>query len=62
MQETVIRYSEAFKLKVVTELENGKLISIEQAKRKYGIRGSMTISGWLKKYGRVTFPPKTVPN
>jgi len=60
MQETVVRYSEAFKLKVVTELENGKLTSIEHAKRKYGVKGSMTISKWLKKYGRGHLLPRKV--
>jgi len=60
MQETVIRYSEAFKLKVVTELENGKLDSMEHARRKYGIKGSLTIRKWLKKYGREHLLPRQV--
>ncbi len=60
MQETVIRYSEAFKLKVVTELENGKLDSMEHARRKYGIKGTLTIRGWLKKYGREHLLPRKV--
>ncbi|NOZ13599.1 MAG: transposase [Acidobacteria bacterium] len=60
MQRTVISYSEAFKLKVVTELENGKLVSIKQAKQKYGIRGNQTIQNWLKKYGREHLLPRKV--
>ena len=60
MQETVVRYSEAFKLKVVTELENGKLTSIEHAKRKYGVKGHLTITRWLKKYGRGHLLPRIV--
>ena len=51
MQETVIRYSEAFKLKGVKELEDGKLTSIKHAKREYGVRSSLTVTRWLKKYG-----------
>ena len=49
---TVIRYSEAFKMKLVQEIESGKFDSIEQARRVYGIRGAGTIPTWLKKYGR----------
>ena len=51
MQEIMVRYSEAFKLRVVRELEQGKLTSILEAQRRYGIRGSNTIRGWLKKFG-----------
>lgn len=60
MQATVIRYSETFKLKVVTELENGKLASIEHAKRKYGIKGTLTVKRWLKRYGRGHLLPRKV--
>ena len=42
------KYSEAFKSEVLMEIESGK-ISIEGARRKYGIGGSMTISNWRKK-------------
>jgi len=47
----IIRYSEAFKLKIVEEIERGKL-SISELQRIYDIRGSVTIQSWLKKYGR----------
>jgi transposase len=60
MQEIMVRYSEAFKLRVVQKLEQGKLVSIIEAQRKYGIRGSSTIRGWLKKYGREQLLPKKV--
>lgn len=46
------RYSEAFKMQVISELENGKLRSQCEAQRKYGIGGSATISKWLRKYGK----------
>jgi len=48
----VVRYSEAFKQQVLRELEEGKLESIEQARRVYRIRGGGTISCWMRKYGK----------
>ena len=50
-QETM-RYSEAFKLKVIGELESGRLRNVEGARRKYGIGGAMTVQKWLRKYGK----------
>jgi transposase-like protein len=52
MANDVIRYSEAFKLKVVSELESGKLESQAAARRKYGIKGGGTIRQWIKKFGK----------
>jgi len=49
---TIVRYSEAFKLQVVNELETGVLESVAEARRRYGIPGSETVVKWLKKYGR----------
>lgn len=60
MQETMVRYSEAFKLRVVQELEAGKFQSILEAQRRYGIKGSVTIRHWLKKYGREHLLPRKV--
>jgi len=60
MEMTSIRYSEAFKRQVVGELERGKHSSIEKARRVYGIRGSMTVRGWVRKYGREDLLPKRV--
>ena len=39
IRKTVIRYSEAFKLKIVNEFETGKLFCINEARRRYGITG-----------------------
>ena len=50
--EPVVRYSEAFKLRVISDLESGKCRSIQDAREIYGIRGGSTIQGWLKKYSR----------
>jgi transposase len=48
-----IRYSEAFKMEVVRELESGGL-PFEQVQRKYGIGGAETVQSWVRKYGNGT--------
>ena len=45
-----IRYSEAFKMEMVRELETGT-INIDQIRRKYGIGSNGAIRSWVKKYG-----------
>jgi transposase len=45
-----IRYSEAFKLAIVSELERDGL-SVRAIQRKYGVRGCGTVENWLLKYG-----------
>jgi transposase-like protein len=45
-----IRYSEAFKMQVVRELEAGG-INVDQMRRKYGVSGGGTIPAWIGKYG-----------
>lgn len=47
------RYSETFKIHVVSEVENGRL-SLAEANRKYNIAGHNTISIWCRKYGKCT--------
>ena len=59
-QVIVRRYSEAFKLQVVTELESGKLSSLSEAQRRYGIAGNSTLPSWLKKYGKEYQLPRIV--
>jgi transposase-like protein len=51
--EPAIRYSEAFKMEVVRELEREGLF-FAQAKRKYGIRGEGTVQRWVRQYGNGT--------
>ena len=46
-----LRYSEPFKLHVVSEIESGGL-SIEGARRRYGIKGGETIQNWIRHYGK----------
>ena len=45
-----IRYSEAFKMAVVRELEQADL-PCEHVRRKYGILGCGTVQAWVRKYG-----------
>ena len=45
-----IRYSEAFKMAVVRELEANDLAYLH-VQRKYGIGGGSTVQGWVRKYG-----------
>lgn len=51
-RKETIRYSEAFKHQVISELESGKFSSPFAATRAYGIRGRATVAAWLRKYGR----------
>lgn len=50
-QHVVKKYSSAFKLKVVNEIESGKL-SVNQAMEIYDIGGGSTISRWIKNLGK----------
>jgi transposase len=47
---SAIRYSEAFKMQLVRELETGG-INVNQIRRKYGLRACATIRRWVRKYG-----------
>jgi transposase-like protein len=48
-----IRYSEAFKMEAVRELESGDLPYMA-IQRKYGIKGTSTVQKWVRKYGNGT--------
>ena len=48
-----VRFTEAFKLHVVEEVESGR-ISQSEASRKYDILGHSTILKWCRKYGKQT--------
>jgi transposase-like protein len=50
--QSAIRYSEAFKLQVLRELEEGHFATRAAAYRAYGIRGQGTIESWAVKYGK----------
>lgn len=47
----VVRYSEAFKLKVIRDIEDGKM-NLLQAQRRYQLGSYSVIKSWLKKYGK----------
>ena len=47
----ITRYSLSFKQKVINEIEEGKL-SQSEAQKLYDIKGSETISRWMKKLGK----------
>jgi len=47
-----VRYSEAFKLKVLRELEEGRFGTWSAAARAYGIRGMGTIGNWARRSGK----------
>ena len=53
------RYSEAFKHKVVSEIESGQL-SLSEAKRVYDIPGGGTIQNWIDKLGKSQLLNKVV--
>jgi len=57
---TYIRYSEAFKRQVVSEIEAGKHRGASAAARAYGIKGSETVPLWLRRYGRPDAVPKKI--
>ena len=52
VRKDVLKYSEAFKAQVVREIEEGKLANCWAASERYGIGGSTTVYGWVRKYGR----------
>jgi len=45
-----VRYSISFQRKVVKEIEEEGLF-MEEAKRRYGIKGSETVQKWVRKFG-----------
>ena len=60
MGAQIIRYSEAFKRKVVEGLEKGELRNQSEARELYGIGGGSTIHRWLRKYGKNHLVAKVV--
>jgi transposase-like protein len=54
-----LRYSEAFKSQVLSEIEAGEL-TIADARRKYAINGVHTIPNWARKSGRFGIVSKLI--
>lgn len=59
MPRQITRYSTAFKLKIISEIESGKY-HIDQARRIYDIKGNSTIQEWIKKYGKSHLTPQII--
>lgn len=57
--KVIKRYSLAFRQKVVSEIESGKL-SISEARKLYDINGCETIQCWIKKMGKNQLLSKVV--
>jgi transposase len=55
----MIRYSISFRQKVVKEIEEEGL-TIQAAKRRYGIGGGQTIQRWIRKFGKYHLLEKIV--
>jgi transposase-like protein len=51
-RRSVRRYSAAFKVQVVADLESGRFASIGAARQHYGIAGCGTVQKWLRQYGK----------
>ena len=61
MRDRVVRrYSACFKRRVISELERGRFASLEAVREHYGMGGSMTVQGWLKRYGKNHLQAKVV--
>lgn len=54
----VKRYSQAFKLQIVSEYEAGA--SASELRQKYGIGGGSTVHEWVEKYAREAYRTKVV--
>ena len=59
-QKEVMRHSEAFKLQVVRELEQGRFKSPWEAGRAYGVKGTYTVARWVRQFGKVHLLGKLV--
>src|SRR3954470_4479807 len=49
----VIRYSETFKIKLVSEIER-EGVTVAAVRAKYGLKGAGTVESWLRQYGNGT--------
>ena len=47
-------YNLAFKLAVVSQVENGEM-TYKQAQQRYGIQGKSTVLVWLRKHGNLNW-------
>ncbi len=54
-------YNLAFKLQIVSDIENGRLSTTGSVK-KYGIQSRSTVVSWLRKYGNFDWENQTPSN
>jgi len=59
-EKMTVRYSEAFKMQVLRELEEGRFTDRAAVKRAYGIRGQATVTKWALQYGKAHLLGKVV--
>lgn len=52
MSKKVVRYSEAFKQQVVSDVEAGRFGSPFEAAGAYGVGGPGTVRRWMRQYGK----------
>ena len=57
MKKEILKYDKQFKETVLSLLENGQLASIEEARRKFKIGGTMTIQRFMKQLNRLDLLP-----
>jgi transposase-like protein len=55
-----VRYSEAFKQQVVSEVQSGRHRCAFAATQAYGIKGVGTVTRWLRQYGRSDLVAKQI--
>jgi transposase len=51
-RKEVRRYSEAFKMQVVRELEEGRFKTATEAGRAYGVKWPYTVASWVRQLGK----------
>ena len=51
-RKLVVRYSEAFKLQVVRQLEEGQFGNPWEAGQAYGVKGTNTVARWVRQFGK----------
>ena len=51
-RKVFVRYSEAFKLQVVRQLEQGQYDSPWEAGQAYGVKGTGTVSRWVRQFSK----------
>jgi transposase len=60
VSKNVMKYSEAFKQQVVSDIEEGRFRSPHEASQAYGIGGHTTVRCWVRQYGKSHLLKKVV--